>query len=238
MDIHKPKPIHNLREFFKEVGTIVLGVSIALAAEQTVEYFHWRNQVAQAREALRAEITVIDEFYVWRLAIAPCLNRRLDKVEQLIGDLAAGRNIGAPDMSVRGTGALLSDSEWQSERSAQTLTHFPRAELARMSRFYAQVPEFVAWETREADAWWALRVLQLSRDGMGTGDLSGLRLNLQVARHHGWLIEINARRMLALSDGLGITRPKPDAEQVSNFCTMNGADFARYLDAKEPRDKP
>jgi dihydropteroate synthase len=33
MDIHKPKPIHNWRDFLKEVGTIVLGVSIALAQQ-------------------------------------------------------------------------------------------------------------------------------------------------------------------------------------------------------------
>jgi hypothetical protein len=30
MDLHKPKPIHNWREFLKEVGTIVLGVGIGL----------------------------------------------------------------------------------------------------------------------------------------------------------------------------------------------------------------
>jgi len=36
MEIHKPKPIHNWREFLKEVGIIVLGVGIALAAEQAV----------------------------------------------------------------------------------------------------------------------------------------------------------------------------------------------------------
>jgi hypothetical protein len=43
VEIHKPKPIHNWREFLKEVGTIVLGVCVALGAEQTVEWVHWRN---------------------------------------------------------------------------------------------------------------------------------------------------------------------------------------------------
>ena len=46
MDIRKPKAIRNWREMLTEVGTIVLGVSIALAAEQGVEYIHWRNQVS------------------------------------------------------------------------------------------------------------------------------------------------------------------------------------------------
>jgi len=32
MEIHKPKPIHNWREFIKEVGIIVLGACIVLSA--------------------------------------------------------------------------------------------------------------------------------------------------------------------------------------------------------------
>jgi len=37
MDIHhKPKTWHGWHEFLKEFGTIVLGVSVALAAEQGV----------------------------------------------------------------------------------------------------------------------------------------------------------------------------------------------------------
>ena len=49
MEFHKPKPIRNWREFLKEFGTIVLGVSVALAAEQAVEWWHWRGQVAETR---------------------------------------------------------------------------------------------------------------------------------------------------------------------------------------------
>ena len=90
VDAPDHKPVRNWSDFFKEVGTIVLGVCIALAAEQTVEYFHWRNQVAQARQALRAEIAAIDEFYALRIAIAPCMDRRLDKVDQAIRAIAAG----------------------------------------------------------------------------------------------------------------------------------------------------
>jgi hypothetical protein len=56
MDIHKPKPWHGLREFLKEFGTIVLGVLVALGAEQAVEAAHRNGEVREAREALRDEI--------------------------------------------------------------------------------------------------------------------------------------------------------------------------------------
>jgi hypothetical protein len=57
MDIHKPKPWRGRPEFLKEIGTIVIGVLIALGAEQTVEWLHVQRQIADARDALRDEIS-------------------------------------------------------------------------------------------------------------------------------------------------------------------------------------
>jgi hypothetical protein len=34
MHIHKPKPLHGIREFLSEIGVIVVGVLIALGLEQ------------------------------------------------------------------------------------------------------------------------------------------------------------------------------------------------------------
>ena len=48
MDIHKPKPWHNVREFLKEYAIIVVGVLTALAAEQAVEWLHWQHEVEVA----------------------------------------------------------------------------------------------------------------------------------------------------------------------------------------------
>jgi len=62
MEIHKPKPIHNWREFLAELGTIVLGICIAISLEQFVEYLHWHHEVQIGRGALTEEITVIDNF--------------------------------------------------------------------------------------------------------------------------------------------------------------------------------
>ncbi|MDB5439015.1 MAG: hypothetical protein JWM33_1442 [Caulobacteraceae bacterium] len=55
MEIHKVKPWHGWRELLKEVGTIVIGVLIAIGAEQTVEALHHRAQAREMAEKLRAE---------------------------------------------------------------------------------------------------------------------------------------------------------------------------------------
>ena len=44
------------RELLKEIGVIVIGVLIALGAEQVVRSLHERNEIREAREALHAEL--------------------------------------------------------------------------------------------------------------------------------------------------------------------------------------
>lgn len=55
MDIHKPKPVHSWREFLTEIGIVVLGIVIALLAEQTVEAIHRSREASSLRGELREE---------------------------------------------------------------------------------------------------------------------------------------------------------------------------------------
>ena len=55
MHIHLPKPLHGWREFVGEVGIIVIGILIALGAEQVVEAVHDRSQVHEMTDKLHAE---------------------------------------------------------------------------------------------------------------------------------------------------------------------------------------
>jgi len=55
MHFHLPKPLHGWREFVGEVAIIVLGVLIALGAEQVVEWLHWRHQQHETLERLFQE---------------------------------------------------------------------------------------------------------------------------------------------------------------------------------------
>src|SRR4051812_5137038 len=90
MDIHKPKPIHNWREFLKEYAIIVIGVLTALAAEQAVETLHERSRAATARASIRAEIAYnLGQMQV-RNATEACITRRLNEVDALIAATAAG----------------------------------------------------------------------------------------------------------------------------------------------------
>ena len=56
LDVHAPhEPINTWKGFILHIATIVIGLLIAVGLEQTVEYFHHRHEVREAREALAAE---------------------------------------------------------------------------------------------------------------------------------------------------------------------------------------
>ena len=88
MHFHMPKPIHGWRQFMGEVGIIVLGVLIALAAEQIVHDFNEKRKTEEAQERIKDELGTSLGLGVERIAVSPCVQNRL---RTLATELDAGR---------------------------------------------------------------------------------------------------------------------------------------------------
>ena len=233
MEIHKPKPIHNWREFLKEYAIIVLGVLTALAAEQAVEWLHWQSEVPAARDSIQAEITDNNtRLFARRVAFVPCIDRQIREADRILSDLEAGRKPASFTVFHPGSGNALSDSEWQSERAAQALTHLPRSELALMSLYYSTLDDVRGFLRAEGDAWAELSVLTNPPKAIGVSDLLRLRVALHTAQEDESLLVRNAQRELNRSRRLGIVTRPADPLVVRRFCTLNEADFRSF----EPRD--
>ena len=58
MHFHLLKPVHGWRAFAGEVAVIVLGVLIALFAQQLAQSFDNRSSAQAARDNIRAELAV------------------------------------------------------------------------------------------------------------------------------------------------------------------------------------
>lgn len=91
MHFHLPKPLHGWRAFAGEVGIIVLGVLIALGAEQVVDALRWRSEVATFRKALDHEFGRNLGIYRSVIGERGCATRRLAELERFLADSAAGR---------------------------------------------------------------------------------------------------------------------------------------------------
>ena len=52
LDVHPPHAsVHSWKDFFIHIATIVIGLLIAVGLEQTVEFFHHRDQREQLEAA-------------------------------------------------------------------------------------------------------------------------------------------------------------------------------------------
>ncbi len=152
MEIHKPKPVHSWRELLTEIGVVVVGVCIALGAEQTVEWLHWKNRVAEARKAIATETATNISYGIRRLRYAPCLEKRLDELARILdeasrtGSLPAVGDLGDFSNNVWTTG------EWDSLMGSQTAAHFSHDELAGISYIYVNIERANARTLQELDA--------------------------------------------------------------------------------------
>ncbi len=142
MDIHKPKPVHGLKGFLAEVGIIVLGVLIALGAEQTVEALHWAHKVEQAHDPLKGELHDIYVSAAERVRTEACLNRRLDALEARV--LAAGATWSAPAKPGAAPAPdiyhtpyrIWGDSVWRSIQAEGLGSHLPQKTRLGLSFVY------------------------------------------------------------------------------------------------------
>lgn len=144
-DIHKVKPVHGWREFIGEVGIIVLGVLIALGAEQVIEHLHWESKVASAQQALRSELADGYLSAAERIIEAPCLNAQLDVLKARV--LKSGATLAAAPLYNTPFGPSVyrypsrtwDDTIWQSTISEQVSSHIDQDKRQQLAYAYNSI---------------------------------------------------------------------------------------------------
>jgi hypothetical protein len=143
MDIHKPKPWNGVREFLKEFGVIVLGVLVALGAEQTAEWAHRQAEVREAREALRAEIADDMMWAQMNQRRQVCGRRYLDR----FAAWAAGGS--PPPLTSAASRVLeLNSASWDVVKTGPVAA-MPLRERLAFARFYGLVADYNTMIERE-----------------------------------------------------------------------------------------
>jgi hypothetical protein len=128
MHVHLPKPLHGWRALVGEVGIIVVGVLIALAAEQLVESVRDRAQVRHGEESLKDNFARFVTYSAELDAYAPCLAARAQQLRQLIDRSAATHRL--PQVGAR---------PWQIDTydamvTSQAITHVAHGQAVLYSR--------------------------------------------------------------------------------------------------------
>ena len=218
MHFHLPKPLHGWREFAGEVGIIVVGVLIALAAEQLVESLHWRAEVRGAKAALSDDMAQTNRVFAYRVAAHDCVAGRLDRVGEIIE--ASAQHKGPPSVGdvFPDIGNALANSAWETSRAGQVLQHFDRKSLDLYGVYYMQVENERYFVGREGDDWGVLRVLRGDPNRLGPADIAGMRAALEHASFENDIIAGIAADELGYSRALGASVPQPDRARLATVC--------------------
>jgi|tagenome__1003787_1003787.scaffolds.fasta_scaffold20954063_4 hypothetical protein len=136
MHVHLPKPLHGWRAFVGEVGIIVVGVLIALGAEQVVESIHEREDIAQLRGALRGELA--DDRARWEDMRAQdrCTESRFTAIDHWLRSAPAGKLL--PD-AFRITLWNMHSSAWDLAKTSPAVAHIPVTERLTYASLFAAI---------------------------------------------------------------------------------------------------
>ncbi len=220
MDIHKPKPVHNWREFIKEIGIIVIGVGIALSAEQLLASLHNAQLAGQTRATARAELQAAFNDVLNRRATQSCIDRRLDEVAGLIA--ASNQPVYKPPSWIgRPQFWIINTSGWDAATQAARAALLGQEEQAQFGRLYGQLREFQQLERDEQKAWAAIRQLE-DQPQVDAQMRASVRSALQQARLTNWNIRVDLEQSEALAERIGVLSVKSRLKGSPSICMPMG----------------
>lgn len=188
MHFHLPRPLHGWREFAGEVGIIVVGVLIALGAEQGVSAIRDRSEARQAKENVVYEIEQDLDVFRRRAAIQLCIDRRLDEIGQLIrsapSPLPRPLWIGRPQVWEFYT------QRWNTASSGGRTSLLTPEQQASFAVIYSRFSASEQMQQVEQGAWARLRGLEIlpRLDPAAQKDMVQA---LEEARYANWRIKTN-----------------------------------------------
>jgi hypothetical protein len=209
MHFHLPKPMHGWRAFAGEVGVIVLGVLIALAAEQLVETSHLRQQGSQADNAIRNELGLNLGRLQSRLGIHTCVDRRIDEIQKLLDGAASDPNIVTPSWIGRPQYWTFLSSRWQAESQAGRAALVDPHRLSDYGIMYARMQNLLDEMTAEQADWAKLRTLEHMRRLDSDAALQ-FNFTLSDARYRDWRLALVTDQLFDMARKLQV-RAIPNA---------------------------
>lgn len=218
MHVHLPKPLHGWRQFAGEVGIIVLGVLIALAAEQFVATLHERNEAREAERVIRGELEINMSRLRSRHDVRACVADRINELQSLIDSAGPdGGRITTPRWVGRPQFWTMQLSRWQATSQAGRAALIPAENLNLYGSMYSFMDRVNTEGAVEQDAWARLRTLEhLQRLTPETA--FQLQTTLQQARYINWRMEVWIAQLQTIFDRLHLGLVRNDIAASRSAC--------------------
>lgn len=238
MHLHLPKPLHGWRQFAGEVGIIVLGVLIALAAGQLVEIVHDSQSAADARANVRAEAAQNVGSIRDRLSTQACIDRRIAELQDILSRSGEGPLVTQPTWVSRPPYWPIFLGRWDAATASGRNSLFSADEQGQFSMLYRIFNQYDVDQAREQAVWAQLRSLEWWKGPLGPQARLDFAQALQQAKYISW--DLHYAGTYALANAAEMRLPKQEgAASVHAIClpiTEPHADALRKV--KDPFGEP
>ena len=141
IDIHPPhKSDHTWKDFFIHIGTIAVGLLLAIGLEQGVEYLHHRHERHQLEEDLHAEMQMNNGYlsrdYDYLVPTRDWAANQAQTIENAIGNHTTSHLVYRPPPRNFDLYVLPNDSVWQHASEGGITALLPREEAQSYTLLY------------------------------------------------------------------------------------------------------
>jgi hypothetical protein len=212
------KPPTGWSDFVTELIIVVLGVFIALGAQEAVNSWKARNDLAEFRSAVDREIAENLAAYEQRYRQASCVSARLDQLESWQLDWRDGSGPAMAGRIRRPIGYTLSQDVWTSGVAAN-LREMPLEQRLKYAAIYGGLQTYDNLRLREAMIWQELYSYDQARSLTPT-EVNNLRGLVLSAQSLDWSIDGNWRELKQQARELGIAPANYTLDPVAlRICT-------------------
>jgi len=139
LEVHPPHhPLLSWRDFFVHIATIVVGLLIAIALEQSVEALHHHHQRVETRENLHREIAENRIIFARDLRYIASEKKMLEDNIAALRRLREHQSVPAGSLHFAWGWNGMHDSAWQTARETAALDLLPTGQVEAYSITYGQ----------------------------------------------------------------------------------------------------
>lgn len=237
-------PSMGWKAFWSEIIIVILGVLIALAANEAVQNWNWRNKVQDGEERLQAEMAYLFSLSAEQYTITPCAQAQLVALSQklvLSGKFWAPVTVHVEDSTstrwvVRMPARAQMFAVWDSLLADGTVSRFPQERQAMYGSISSRITRL---QNQNDEANQLARRLLVLGHPMALSDDTRRYFLVMTEEIHALMAiaELNSKQRMAQIAELGSA---PEAKQVEaflkesgtlKFCKANGYPLADWRDA-------
>lgn len=137
--IDQPKAAHRWRRWLAEVGVVVIGVLLALGAQQVVETLRWSQKVRVLERALAAELGNDLGLATELRVLHPCVVEYLDTLQAAVLSGDADRIRKLSDLGAPLFGRAWPRDTWTAALNAEVANHISEATVTAYSRAFLRI---------------------------------------------------------------------------------------------------